>query len=245
MVTVASFGLVVLYLVGALLGLVVGIGFFLASLIRGRRALHADGVICRAEVIAKDSVVGPKLAGPALVRLSGALTSDGSPAQDILGFEIRMQRAASSDVRVGDQDLLLASFESFGEIGKAKASTNVSDYLANMYSTVTPWLVPGIGPAIVRCRPSGPRTTSTGHRGAHLDADIAADRARMMLSVERGGTSIDIAEVRIIERLPDDLRSLRTSMSRHGRGVRAVGLRNGIRVSVYPLSQLARALRGG
>ncbi len=242
MVTVASLGRAVLYLIGALLGLVIGLLFFLISLFRGARALHADGVICRAELIAKDAVVGPQLAGPALVRLSGALHKDGTPDQDILGLEIRMQREASRDVREGDQDLLLASFESFGEIGKAKASTNVRDYLANNFSTVTRWLVPGIGPAVLRCRPAGPRTQSATSRNAQLDEDIAADRARMVLSVDGTG---DVAELRIIERLPDDLRTLRTSMSRHGRGVRAVGLRNGIRVTVYPLSQLARALRRG
>jgi hypothetical protein len=231
----------VLYLIGALLGIVIGLLFFLISLVRGSRALHADGVICRAELIAKDDVVGPRLAGPALVRFSGALHADGSPEQDILGLAIRMQREASRDVRTGDQDLLLASFESFGALGQAKASTNVRDYLANTYSTVTRWLVPGIGSAVLHCRPAGPRTESTSHRTAHLDADIAADRARMVLSVDQ----IDVAEIRIIERLPDDLRTLRTSMARHGRGVRAVGLRNGIRVTVYPLSQLARALRRG
>ena len=241
MVTVASFGRAVLYLIGALLGLVIGLLFFLISLFRGSRALHADGVICRAEVIAKDSVVGPRLAGPALVRFSGALHKDGSPDQDILGLEIRLQREATSDVRVGDQDLLLASFESFGAIGKAKKSTNVRDYLANTYSTVTRWLVPGIGSAVLHCRPAGPRASSTSHRNAQLDADIAADRARMLLSVDQN----DVAEIRILERLADDLRTLRTSMSRHGRGVRAVGLRNGIRVTVYPLSQLARRLRRG
>jgi hypothetical protein len=198
-------------------------------------------VICRAEVIAKDSIVGPLLAGPALVRFSGALHNDGSPDQDILGLEIRMQREASSDVRVGDQDLLLASFERFRELGNAKQSTNVTDYLANTYSTVTRWLVPGIGPAVLRCRPAGPRIASTSHRNAQLDADIAADRARMLLCVDQN----EVAEIRILDRLADDLRTLRTSMSRHGRGVRAVGLRNGIRVTVYPLSQLARRLRRG
>lgn len=241
MVTVASLGRAVLYLIGALLGLVIGLLFFLISLFRGKRALHADGVICRAEVIAKDSVVGPRLAGPALVRFSGALHEDGTPDQDILGFEIRMQREASRDVRTGDQDILLASFESFAAIGKAKETTNVRDYLANTYSTVTRWLVPGIGSAVLHCRPAGPRPTSTSHRNARLDEDIAADRARMVLSANQ----LDIAEIRITERLPDDVRTLRTSMSRHGRGVRALGLRNGIRVTVYPLSQLARALRGG
>lgn len=241
-----AFGLVVLFVLGAVLGLILGVGFFLISLVRGARPLHPHGVICRAELLATDSVVGPTLSGPALVRLSGALQPDGSATSDIIGVDIRMQRDASSDVRQGDQDLLLATFESFSKLGEGKQSTNVRDYLGNRYSTVLPWLVRGIGPVILRLRPHGPRTDDANlDRRARLDADIAADRARMILSMDRDGAQTDIAELRLIERLPEDVRTLRTSMFRQGRGVRPVGLRNGIRASVYPLSQLARALRGG
>lgn len=238
----AAFGLVVLFVVGSILGLVLGVVVFLISFARGKRPFHPEGIICRGELTAIDSVVGTRLQGPALVRLSGALQPDGSTAADILGLEIRMQREASGDVRIGDQDLLLATFESFTKLAEGKRTTNVGDYFGNQYSTVLPWLVPGVGPTVLRLRPAGPRSVARVDRRARLDADIAADRARMILSIDRLG---DVAELRLTERLDADVRTLRTSMFRQGRGVRPLGLRNGIRASVYPLSQLARALRGG
>jgi hypothetical protein len=66
----------------------------------------------------------------------------------------------------------------------------------------------------------------------------------MVLSVHTGGTAIDVAELRLTERLPLDAHTLRASMFRQGRALRPLGLRNGIRATVYPLSQLARGLRG-
>lgn len=90
MAPVAVFGLVVLFVLGALIGVVIGIVVFFVSLVRGSRAVHAEGVVCRAELIAKDSVVGPTLAGPALVRLSGAFEDQASTHSDVLGLDIRM-----------------------------------------------------------------------------------------------------------------------------------------------------------
>jgi len=49
---------------------VLGLAFPI-SLYRGARVVHAEGVVCRAENVARDPV-GQRLAGPALVRLSGA-----------------------------------------------------------------------------------------------------------------------------------------------------------------------------
>ena len=59
------------------------------------------------------------------------------------------------------------------------------------------------------------------------------------------GATIEVAELRLIERLPIDGRALRVSMFRQGRAIRPVGFRNGVRATVYPISQLARRLRGG
>jgi hypothetical protein len=243
---VVAFGLVLLFVLGALVGVLIGIPIFFVSLVRGARAVHADGVVCRAELIAKDDVVGPGLAGPALVRLSGAFEAQASSSHDVLGFDVRMQKTSTTDAHVGDQDVLFGSFESFHTAAHDKAATNIGDYFNNKYSTVTPWLVHGGGAAILRLTPtqSLPADRAT-TRLARLDADIAADQARMTLNVERGGVSTHIAELRLLERLPTDARALRASMFRQGRKLRPVGFRNGIRATVYPLSQLARRLRGG
>jgi hypothetical protein len=239
-------GLGVLFVVGAALGLVIGFFVFWVSLYRGARAVHAEGIVCRADLTAKDGVIGPALAGPALVRLSGAFEGQRPAGTDVLGLDIRMQRAFARDARIGDQDLLLGTFESFSTAARDRKATNVSDYLANKYSSVTPWWVPGLGPVVFRITPSSTAPAARGaDRIARLDADLATDRARLALSVHANGSSVEVAELRLLERFADDDRALRASMFRQGRGVRPLGIRNGIRASVYPLSQLARRLRGG
>jgi hypothetical protein len=243
----AAIGLMILFAIGAVLGLAIGVVIVPISFYRGARAVHADGIVCRAELTALDPA-GARLAGPALVRLSGAFEGQASTASDVLGLDIRMQRTASRDARDGDQDLLFGSFESFHTAGRDRAATDVGDYLANRYSTVTPWWLPTRGPVILRLipppAPLPPPALPAGRgpdRLARLDADLAADRARFTLAVG----SAPIAELRLVERLPIDDRALRASMFRQGRGVRPLGLRNGIRATVYPMSQTARRLRGG
>jgi hypothetical protein len=83
------------------------------------------------------------------------------------------------------------------------------------------------------------------NRLARLDADLAADCARFALAIGTGTDELAIAELRLVERLDLDDRRLRASMFRQGRGVRPLGLRNGIRATVYPMSQAGRRLRGG
>ncbi|NVB78215.1 MAG: hypothetical protein HOV81_07465 [Kofleriaceae bacterium] len=242
----AGVGLGILFVLGAAIGLVIGFFVFWVSLYRRARAVHAEGIVCRAEITARDPVIGPVLAGPALVRLSGAFEGQRTSGTDVLGFDIRMQKTFDRDGRVGDQDLLLGSFESFTTAARDRAKTDVGDYLANEYSSVTPWWVSRTGPAIFRIKAPVVGSRDRGvDRIARLDSDLAADRARLVLSVHGGGSSIEVAELRLVERFADDDRTLRASMFRQGRALRPLGIRNGIRASVYPMSQLARRLRGG
>jgi hypothetical protein len=67
----AAIGLLILFAIGAVFGLAIGLVIFPTSLVRGARAVHAEGVVCRAEIVAQDPA-GQRLVGPALVRLSGA-----------------------------------------------------------------------------------------------------------------------------------------------------------------------------
>jgi len=241
----AAIGLMILFALGAVLGLVVGLVIVPVSLYRAARAVHADGVVCRAELVARDPRAAD-LAGPALVRMSGALEPQATTGSDVLGLCIRMQREASDDAARGDQDLLLGTFESFHTAGRDRAHTAAGDYLANRYSTVTPWWLTSYGPVILRLVPPPAAPAARGSdRLARLDADLAADRARFSLAVNTPAGQATLAELRLIERLAIDDRALRASMFRQGRGLRPLGLRNGIRATVYPMSQLARRLRGG
>lgn len=240
-----AIGLWLLFVVGALLGLAIGAVMFVISWRRAARAVHADGVVCRAELIARDPSAA-RLAGPALVRMSGALERQTTTGTDVLGVAIRMQPVARDDASFGDQDLLLGSFESFLTAARDRARTDAGDYLANGYSTVTPWWLTGRGPVILRLRPPAPAAAERGSdRLARLAADLAAGRAGFTLTAGTGGDEIALADLRLIEQLAIDDRALRASMFRQGRGVRPLGLRNGIRATAYPMSQLARRLRSG
>jgi hypothetical protein len=243
-----AIGLMILFAIGAMLGLLIGLVIFPVSLYRAARAVHAEGVVCRAELIAR-TPAAHHLAGPALVRLSGAFAGQATAGSDVLGVDIRMQRTASADARHGDQDLLLGSFESFRTAGRDRANTNAGDYLANAYSTVTPWWIAGHGAVVLRLAPVVAPAAMPAGRGAdrlaRLDADLSAGRARFELAVGTGAARVAIAELRLVERIAIDDRGLRASMFRQGRGVRPLGLRNGVRATVYPMSQTARRLRGG
>jgi hypothetical protein len=99
---------------------------------------------------------------------------------------------------------------------------------------------------ILRLVPPPPAAADRGSgRLARLDADLAAGRAGFTLMVGTGSDAVALADLQLTERVDIDDRRLRASMFRQGRGVRPLGLRNGIRATVYPMSQLARRLRGG
>lgn len=287
----AAVALGVLFVAGALVGLILAIAFVPVALIRAGRPVHKDGLVVRAELVARDDKLGPVVAGPAWVRLSGAMGGAESGKSDVLGLALRMRRpgaTVSDDPAEGDQDVLFGTFESFHTALADKEKTVASDYLANRYSTVTPWWVRGQGQRTLRLTPD-PSTNGRGsasrgaHGGAddgaqegvsdrrssasaasgpdaspveagasrgeaanrlfHLDEGIAEDRARFIVSVDDGASSTEIAELRLTERTSLEGHRLRASMFRAGRGLRAVGFRNGIRATLYPLSQLARRVR--
>jgi hypothetical protein len=228
----------ILFVLGAFVGVLVGVGVFFISLRRAARAFHASGSVCKAELTALDDTVGTKLAGSARVRLSGASEPENSPKQSILGMALDIG---------GDQDLLLATFVSFSKASEATASTNVSDYLANQFSSVTPWRVAGRTVWFRAIPADQPATTGT--RVDRLDAAIAAGRATFTLELRDGpgpdsAVRARVAELRLTERLPTDEPGFKMSMKRTARGLVPTGFRNGIRFVAYPASQLARGLRG-
>lgn len=238
-----SFFLALLFGVGVLIALVfLSIPIFLRSLFRGARAFHPRGTVCRAEVTALDDVVGSALAGPARVRLSSATADENSPSPSILGMAIKVG---------SDQDLAVATFESFTKAGEGTKHTDVADYLGNQFASVAPWRVRGLGVTWLRAIPDpAAHTPKTGTRVERLDADIAAGRAKFVLEAREapgpdGAVRSRLVEVRLVERLAEDDPKFQISMFRNGRGVVPTGFRNGVRAIVYPVSELARGLRGG
>lgn len=236
-----TFGLAILFVVGVIGGLVAALPLFIRALYRGARAFHPRGTVCRAEIVALDDVVGPRLAGPARVRFSSSTEPENSRAQTILGFAIKVG---------DDQDLATATFEAFIKVNEGTANTNVADYLGNQFGSVAPWKAKGLGVVWLRAMPNpAANVPKTGSRTERLDADIAAERATFVLEAREapgpdGPVRARVAEVRLLERLPDDDPTFRISMFRTGRGIVPTGFRNGVRSIVYPVSQFARGLRG-
>lgn len=234
-------GLGLLFVVGVLVALIAALPIFIRALIKGARAFHPRGTVCRAEVIALDDVVGPRLAGSARVRFSSSTADENSPSQTILGMAIKLG---------DDQDLATGTFESFMKVNEGTANTNVADYLANQFSSVAPWNARGLGVIWLRAIPDpAANTMKTGTRTERLDTDIAAGRANFVLEAREGpgpdgALRCRLFELRLVERLADDPK-FRVSMFRTGRGVVPTGFRNGVRSIVYPVSQFGRDLRGG
>ena len=240
-------GLSILFVLGALVGAVLAPVVFLISLARKARSVHARGLVCAARVTALDDEVGPRLAGPALVRLSGAFTAEDARDKDVLGLALRFRRPSDDapGALTGDQDLVLGTFESFATVRRDQARVNPDDFLANEYGSVTPWRVPARGVAHLRLVPPATADASRAPtRTARLEADMAAGRAAFTLEVRRGAAREPVARVELVERLPVDGAALRVSMFRTGRGLVPTGFRNGIRALVYPASQAGRRLRG-
>lgn len=238
-----SLGLRLLFATGFVIALVfVALPIFFKSLFRGARSFHPRGTVCRAEVTALDDIVGPRLAGPATVRLSSSTADENSLSPSIIGMAIKLGT---------DQDLVVATFEAFAEVKAATRRTDVTDYLANQYASVAPWRAAGLGVIWLRAIPDpAARTPKTGNRVERLEADIAAGRAKLVLEARTGpgpdGAVLrPLAELKLVERLPEDDPRFQISMFRTGRGIVPTGFRNGVRSILYPVSRFARGLRGG
>lgn len=254
----SQLGLAVRGVLGRGVGVAVAPAVFVVSAARRARAVHAEGLVCRAEVVGVPGTLGARLTGPALARFSGAFADEGAPAPDILGLALRFQQAGDAprdggdlDVTRGDQDLLTATFRSFRTASQDRASTDVTDYLSprNTYRTVAPWRVRGEGVAQLALQVANSGTPPPPGRGTsrreRLAIDIAQGRAALALTVAFDGDApTEVAEIRLFALVPGDGRTLRESLRRTGRGLVADGFRNGIRRVVYPVSQTARRLVG-
>ncbi|MEP6862364.1 MAG: hypothetical protein ABJE66_17195 [Deltaproteobacteria bacterium] len=238
---VRAFWLGVLFVVGMIVGIVLALPIFVFSFIRAARAFHPRGTVCRAELVALDPDIGARVAGPARVRLSGSTGDENSTVQTVLGMAIKLANG---------QDLPLATFEAFAKLGAATKNTNVADYLANEFASVSPWRVSGLGIMWLRAVPTTPAAAVTGTRVERLATRIAAAHATFVLEA-RDAPGPDaavrsrLAELRLVERLADDDPRFEISMFHTAAGIVPTGMRNGIRAIVYPVSQLARRLRGG
>jgi len=227
------------------------------SRLRRARVLHPDGVVYRAEVrplsVAGDRAladVAARLAGPALVRLSGGLwrwRGGGDRARpDVLGVAVRFRgsEALSPEADPGDQDLLFASFRSMWTLPIAPLTTDVRDFLANVYHAVLPFDVTGLGRA--RCRLVPVRASVTGEdRRERLERAVSAGVAVFRLEIRQPRRPwVAVAEIALRERVEMDQQALRLTPFRTGRGIVPRGLIQAVRAAAYAGSQRGRQARG-
>lgn len=221
----------------------------LAARARHGRPLHPSGSVCAAEVIAAtddDPTLAPlahRLAGAAVVRLSGALWRDPGPP-DLLGCAVRFRgpRPLAALVDPEDQDLLFATVPHLWLTLPAMFHTRRHDYLHNAYYTGGPLDLPGIGRAELRLvpvpMPVQPGTT----RDERLDAAMQAGVARLRLEVRRDHHPWrHLCDLRLRGRLELPDHDLEFTPFHMGAGLRPRGFVHALRAAVYTASQAARA----
>jgi hypothetical protein len=234
---------------GVALGGVAAPVFALVSRLRRARTFHPRGDAFHADVTALPGggALGAALAGPALVRFSGALWKSRWEHLEVLGCALRFRRHAdaSAEPEADDQDLLFATILRPWTMGLAPLTTDAADYLDNLYYAVSPFDVTGFGRAFLRLRPDPRHGTAGGTRGERLDATVAREGVALTLEVRRRWRWgwVPVARVALRERADVNQEALAFSPFRDGRGVVPRGLVHALRRAVYPASQGARPRR--
>jgi hypothetical protein len=255
-------------LLGSACGVLLAPALGALSALRRARVLHPSGITCHAEVTgcgegALWGLLGARLEGPALVRLSGAIWKE-REGPDVLGLALRFTRSSPlvfdertcAEPRPGDQDLLLATVWRPWTLFLGPFTTRPHDFLANRYYAVSPFRVrgmPGPTPACVgaiewRAVPVS-RAPGGRSRAERLAAALARGEARWTLEARPYRRVIDVlarrawhpvAQITLLEPVAVDQAALRFDPFRAGRGIEPVGFIHALRRASYGASQYAR-----
>ncbi|MBS2031644.1 MAG: hypothetical protein JST54_27355 [Deltaproteobacteria bacterium] len=213
----------------------------LASLAPRDRLLHERGVTYEADAqplagAAGLGLLAERLAGPARVRLSGALWRD-RELPDLLAIAIRFRGREDRE-----QDMLFATVRQPLTTLFAPATTDVHDFLANDYYAVSAFEADDVGTLRFRLVPekahfAGPT------REERLARAAAVGAARLELQGEVApGTWVGVTRVTLGAPV-DEKTTLRFDPFRDGQGVRPRGpvqaLRRLLKTAMWPLRTLA------
>ena len=218
------------------------------SLLRRARMFHPEGAVYRARVEAVEgpwSMLGRRLEGPALARLSTAWWRSGKEWLDALGIALRLGRDPGAEAQRGDQDLLFATIRSPWTTPFAPLTTEQHDFLANDYYAVSPFDVAGVGRAKLRLVSARPRRLRAQNRGARLAEAVDRGEAWLRLELQIAKRWEPVARIVLVEPAQVDQERLRFSPFRDGKGISPRGFVHGLRRATYLLSQVARPLRSG
>ena len=224
---------------GLALGVVLAPLFGLASLVRGERCVHPDGVAAEGVLVVADppsrvgygSILGVPGEHRAVVRLSRGL-GYAPPRRDVHGLAIRLPDAGGPGRA---QDLLLVTVTPkaggrFKIVESAGFGPLLATVLAQRVGTTLTRLtaVPVGGVADDAAVLAGATDGLAFRLAGHLDAQV----------------SVPLAELRVGPSLePATAEDLRFDPWNTGGGISPAGVLGGARRVVYPASQLGRRLR--
>ena len=240
--------------IGRVIGATVAPLTFLGSLIRGNRLFHPGAVVYRAEVepiaLGDDppGLLAQRLAGTALVRLSGALfewpRSERVP--DLLGVVVRFRSIddVTPQSLPGDQDVLLVTAASIPGIFVAPFRTNVNDFLDNQYYAILPFTLEGVGKVYLRLVPmqSSPAGADRRERLA-LAAVQNGAVLRLELQVSGREPWLPLATIELREQLDLDDRQLTFHPGSSAMGLVPRGVLQWVRPAAYAASHAGWRLR--
>lgn len=217
------------------------------SAVRHARMFHPRGSVFsgRLDPIAgRHHDVARRLAGRALVRMSGALSKREAQRFEVLGVAVRISSAPIhfAEPRDGDQDLLFATIVSPLTMPLAPFTTRSGDFFANCYYGVAPFFVEGIGRVKLRLSPVFAPPHARGARADALARAVDEGRAAFVLEVRRTLRTTWIPIATLVLDAPSDVdqEALRFDPFRDGRGISPVGLVHAMRKATYAASQSAR-----
>jgi hypothetical protein len=224
--------------------------FGLASFLRRARTFHPRGPVLHATVRPYTDApielrgLAERLAGPALVRFSGALWKDAEGAPDVLGCAVRLRRHDQDTVEPSedDQDLLFATIRRPWTLPVSPFTTAVRDYLDNDYYSVSPFDAGLARPVYLRLHSAHTSAPGWRFRNERLAYETQRGRAVLELDVGPGpsGPWAPLVTVSLDRLAKIDGEALRFRPFRTGRGVRPQGFVHALRVGAYSLSQRAR-----
>jgi len=234
----------------------------LGSRLRRARLFHPSGTVCTAQVVpvawAQElQPLAQRLAGGAIVRLSGALwKQEGAP--DILGCAIRFRNdrplleegpdATSATLPhlapqdPNDQDLLFATLRSFLTALPALFRTRRHDYLQNVYYALGTFDALGVGVVELRLVPAQAVPCIGETRRQRLLHAIRQGVAELRLEVRQhqlGAAWQPLCELHLLTPL-EVSGALHFSPQNAGMGIRPRGALHAMRGAPYAASQRAR-----
>jgi hypothetical protein len=183
------------------------------------------------EVVAAEgpgAAIGARLAGRAILRLSGAAWKR-PRSPDLLGLAVRFRGdgALEPEAAPGDQDLILATMDHLAHLPVAFFTTNADDYLGNVYTGGLPYRIDGLGRAWVVATPLAPSPPGP-DRHARLAEAVGQGRAWLRLEAVSGADRVELATIEIGAELPIDEAALHFDPFRDGRGIHPVGVLQGL-----------------